>query len=617
MNKPFALAVRVSVFASAVCVCSWGGVFGNLQYAYFQESNVDPLRTSTKTTALQQYMLGYRGYVYSPRLFNYDVYGGFLLNSSRLERTGESGTSSSRLANYKINMDVLQGSKYPFSISAEKTNTPYDSVQTGGETHSDQSTNSYDIKGNLKLSGVNVNYGIKQTDGTTTGNIFDEKRSDRSYNLGLQKKLEKGSLSASLSSSSRSYSQLDERLRMSRSVSDNTRGVALSTDWSFSKALITGASASYNQNDFIGMKTISLSSFTKWTPSQKYNASLNLMGNQYSVGSGSAATNITAMVNSFYAVSKELTTNQNVQIFKLSSGGDGGSSTMAVLSSNAQYAKKLANDVGIMLGVDINIRSENSIQQSMTYTITPDENVTDEQSPIQKNSHGVQKTSLGYGVSASASKFFEKLMTSVSGGGGFRVASSGANEGSKSYNLSFSLTTTPTESFSYTLNTSYASDVSRFAFTDSGPSTKTSTIFTIDNSISYWKDIGSDGRLSLSGGVNQSTYKSTDSGSLTKMLPHANAFFNYKITRRLVFNTSATATQSKDIDMVSYGGTATLGYTLRQITVMGGASKNIQQGGTSKASNNIQQTDEQPAKNVYNSARYSQSMLFFRVTRKF
>lgn len=568
MKKWTAVWVIPLISSSYVSGIDWGsglsprGMYGSVEYGYTQEEAVDKYNTSSRNSFLQNYTLGKRGSIYSPNLMSYMVQGSLFVNDTGSKTNDITTDSSTKSINYRVNTDFIRGTKYPFSVFADQTTSPYSSVQPGSSLSYNQTTGRYGFSGSAELPYFNLRYSAETSDMKRDESFADETRNNKEYMVSIYKNFNSGTFSTVYTDTARDYFRNDRSFNSQQSWSDHSRNARMNGTWNVDKTLRITSALSYLDNSYLNMTNITGSANVNWRPSDRYTAGLDLSANSLK-GAGSGTDSLILGGNSFYQVTPEFSTTQNVSLYRIT--GNSMVQTMETVTVGGNYVKSLEDTLVLSAGVNGMFKGEqNSAASDMNRTM-PDRNT------------------YSYTLTGGASKMVESIRSRVSANLSYYDSISSTDENTKRISVNTMLNTTLQENLTYSLSGYFIKEESQYLQTltalDGNMTQRDTQVVTLDNALRYWQDIGLNGKVSLGGGVSYSASQYNQSQKVTRVFPHVDGSFSYRFFNSMFLNSTLSASQDSVNDLTNYSAYLGLNYTLRRVMMSFGTRYFTQTGG--------------------------------------
>jgi len=564
INKfPAAAAVSIyffpimNLFASEQ---STRGLYGSVEYGYTQEQLTDISNKTTQSGLSQNYTLGKRGSVYSPKLLSYLLQGSFFTNDTEGSSNGVAKESSLKSVNYRLNTNFIQVTKFPFSIYGEKTSTPYASVQSTSTISYNQLTDSYGINGAADLPYFKFRYSAIASNMKRDEISATETRDEKSYMADIYKDFDNGRLSATYNGSTRGYSRDSTDFLTKNEFNNQSNSIKVNGLWKAGKTLSIGSYVTYLNTSTASadMNSLTGNLNVAWNPTVNYAASMNVAASTLKAGESGVDT-LMVSGSSSYRVTPELSTTQNISINRVSS--DYTENTMELVTVGANYVKSLENDLVLSSNVNFMVKGEQNNAAS------------------DVNSTVVDKDAYSYTLGGGLSKRFESIGSTLSSNMSYYNSTSSLNEEENRINVNLLLSSMLWMNLTNSLSVYYLKEHGTyFAGQNFGFLVRDAQVRTVDNQLNYWQTVGYNGRLSIGGGVTYSVSQSGESDTITRIFPHLNGSFSYSFFNAVQFTSSAMVSQDSVSDLTNYSVNIGLNYRIRAILMSLGEHYYLQTG---------------------------------------
>lgn len=550
------VAVVVVLFSYKHLVASDGdygfltrGFFGNVEYGYSQEQTKSENNKEARDTLSQNYTLGKTGFLYSPKLVSYLVQGSLLMDDSQ----STSSQSSSESVNYRINTDIIRESKYPFTVYADKTTTPYSNIQVGSTLSYNEENNRYGISGTAKVPYVNFRYSATASDMQRDESSAYEMRDEKTVMGNVYQNYDHGAFSATYNANMREYSRDNFDLQTRQAFDDQSNDVRINGTWTPDKTLRFASNVSYVENTgtLYNLRNTTGNFETAWTPTDRYIAGLDVGASTMSAA-GSKYNTLMLNANSHYQVTPGLSATQNIALNR--SDGDSTKYTMEMATLGVNYHKSFEN--------------EWMINTSASVTGQKQQNETSAEMNSTSADAGINKEAYSYSLGQGVSKHFESIATTLSGDLSYYGMTSSLEEESQRMSANMLLSSNLWMNFYNTFSLYYIQDESLYyAGGEIGMLKRNTTVRTASNRLNYSRTVGYNGRLALGGGISYSVSQFNDEESVTRIYPNVNGNFSYLFFNALQFTSSVAASQDSVSDLTNYSANVGFNYRIRKITM--------------------------------------------------
>jgi len=535
------------------------GLYGKLEYVLMSDRIEDKYNSTERKSFIQNYKLGYENYIYSPYLLTYDIGTSFYIDdtTSTTKNKNSAGSvkseNSIKHTNYKAYLHFLKKSKYPFTIYKEKIDSPLWSTQADTATLITYKTDQQGIFGRLKLKYFDLDYEARETDIEKTESFAYETGKNRRYKVGISKQFDENkTLIFNYSHQTRDYYRTDRGLGYTDQWNDIIDNAMANFSWKMSKSMSMGSSVNYLKNSYFDLEDLSGTINFNYRPNEKLTASTSLMADKMKTKDG---TNnyINFNENTSYKVTKNLTTNQSLQIFNAS--GDTRNMTLASLTLGSNYTKKLSKSTVATFNASVTGRAERFGKDSNT-TIS-------------------DRNMFSYTLGSGITKNFEESRSSVSANISYYQLISTTSDSTRRVTLNTGYNKKFSDRLSYYLKMYATRDENVYTDSQGNRSDRTTNIISIDNALNYWTLVGYNGKLSSKAGLIYSA------GTFANRVnPYANAALTYMLRRNLMLKANARVSSDTGYDTVTYSGNADMIYRLRKVQIKVGTKVSTQTGGT-------------------------------------
>lgn len=554
---------------SSVWAGEWGsglstrGMYGSLEYGYTKDDASSSYSTSSRSSFVQNYTLGKRGSIYSPNLMSYLLQSSLFLNDTQGSTNDLANDSSSKNINYRINTEFIRGTKYPFSVFADRTTNPYSSIQPGSSLSFNQETGRYGFSGSAELPYFSLRYSAEASTMKRDEGYADETRNNKEYMVSIYKHFTDGTFSAVYNDTYRDYDRRDHDSNLTSSWADHIRNARMNGSWNVDKTLRIASALSYQDNSYLGTTNVNGSVNTNWRPSDRYSAGLDLSANTYK-GVDTRSDILTLGGNSYYQMTPEFSTTQNVMLSSIS--GNLMSQKAETLTVGGNYVKTLEDTLVVNASANIMLKGEQNSAASDINATLPD------------------RTSYAYTLTTGASKRIDAINSRVSANASYYDSVSSTNESTNRISANMMLNADLQENLTYTLSSYFTKEQNQYlqsyAISDSNMTQRDYQVLALDNMVRYWHNVGFSGKVSLGGGVSYTISQSNESEKVTRVFPHVESSFSYRFFNSLLLNSSLSASQDNVTDLTNYSAYLGFNYTLRKIIMSFGTRYFTQTGGT-------------------------------------
>ncbi len=543
--------VRVLIIGSSLAILSSTYIFaysntfrpkrlyGKLEYTFLQENS--DLTQMDSRSHIQRYELGYENYYYSPNLFKYDISGTLYFNHTTTStNNGEDFTRNLRNLNYKAYLDFIQGSKFPFTLFAEKLDVPFVSLLSTNTIYSNQSITKYGIHGSLNLFDHSVKYYASTQDTKNEYITTDEKRKDTFYSVKISRNMEHSYYGLSLSHSIRDYSRTALSTNGVSRWKDDSTEVRADYTWRPSKVLNVRTYLKYYDSGYFDLKTSTASLDVSWRPTRKYSSNFGVIAEN--IKDSNASTDyISIYGGGNYNITDHLSTSHYFTLFNL-------------------HSDNFKQNSG---SIKVGLAYRNKLGKYMTYYVEGDTEVKAERGANDKgDNYLLNKDSVAYNFGTGFSRKLNNINSTLNTNIRLYLYDSNIGEKINRYTLSSSILTRFSSSLVNSFSVNYSKVTRKYKYYKSvdNPSSDTE-ILTLTERVSYNKTLGINGKLNANIGIRYYISKSQNRAN-----PFADMNLNYLLWRNLVFKANARVTNDLYSGNTDYTAFMGLDYRIRQLT---------------------------------------------------
>ncbi|WP_187648002.1 hypothetical protein [Nitrosophilus labii] len=527
--------------------------YGKLSYTVMFDNTENSTNKTEKSSYIQNYELGYTSFIYSPYLLTYDLGFGLLIDNSKSTVTNENSSytveSDVKNINYRFYADIIKKSNYPFTIYKEKTESPVWNIQAGSSLLSTYNLDAQGIRGSIKNNIVNIGYAYRDSTSEQTTAFSYENQKRKKFLLTFNKEFEKNiNANLTLEHENRDYYKEDRGINYIDQWSDSYDSALANLSWKISDISNLTSYAKYLNNTYLQLESITAYINHTYSPNRKWRLNSSLLADSVS-SNGTKNNYLTLNLNNIYNFDNNISTRQNLQVFN--ARGDSADMTLTSLTLGASYQKSLTKDLIGTLSLDVTGRAEKYRDQNITLD---------------------DRNMLSYTLTAGLSKNFKEAKSSISSDLSFyQLISTGVDaiqriSANARYNKMFK------ENINF--NISLYSTLEKNEYLDNNQTQSVSkTYYGLNNSLSYWTNVGYRGKFSANLGFRYS------GGNYTKRTnPYANSEFLYTLRRDLIFRVLGKVTSDTVYGLTTYTSKAELVYKVRKVKVSVGSAYSAQTG---------------------------------------
>ncbi len=559
--------------------------YGRVEFGYlstkinYKKTLYKSPKETKKNSFIQEYKFGYENYIYSPRLFIYDLYSLIHLENGNTVTENYDRDFKIRNFNYRINADVIQGTRYPFTIYIEKRNYPFWNILENTTIYTDQEEFRFGIRGTYYNDYFTLRYDASQADTNIERDYKDESITDNLYNIFLERVVEHKQMNLKLSHRSRgtkskSWSEDTTLPDRKENWKDTTSEIRADYKWIPSdkfklRSYIQYLSSDYSGSRYGGSDNRALQRMiadvkVDWIANEKLSM-FGSISNSNNIDPNVDSNNFMLSEGLTYKLSENLTLNQDLSFFNIT--GENVNRNIASFGVGTRYNKRVSETFSYYVFGNISEKIETGNEDS-------DANST--LVLIQKDSN-----SFSYTAGTGLHKQFNFLSTSFNLGGSYYGLTSNTDEELSRISINGSLSSLIGTNLSFSTSANYSkSDDKRFVYSsDQNGTVLTSRKIEVLQSYSgfnYWNIIGINGNYNINIGVNY--IKDLE---YEKVNPFANINLTYVLWRNLIFTSKANVYQDTRNDYTNYLAFAGLELKIRKIKIsLNGEYAKYTDGGT-------------------------------------
>ena len=545
--------------------------YGRLEFGYLSTKikfGATPYKSPKKTeksSFIQEYKFGYENYLYSPRLFVYDLSSLIHLENGKTVTENYDRDFKIRNFNYRLNFDVIQGTKYPFTLYLEKRNYPFWNILENSTIYTNQEELRFGIRGSYLSDYFTLRYDASQADTDIQRDYQDETITDNIYNLFLERVVKDKQMNLKLShrgrgTKSHTWSENSSSTDRKEDWKDSTNEIRADYKWLPSDTFKLRSYLQYLSSDYSGsryggdnnrnLQRMIADIKADWIVNKKLNVYGGL-SNSNNIDPNIDSNNFVLSQGLTYQMTQQLSLNQDLSYFNIT--GDNINRNIASFGIGSRYNDRFSETFSYHFFANINEKIE---------TGNKNNDLNSTLSPTQQDNN-----SFSYTVGTGLNKQFNFLSTSFNLGTSYYNLTSSTDEALSRFTINSSLSLLLGTNLSYTASANYSkSNDKRFVYS----SEQNATVLT-DRKIevlqgfsgfNYWNVIGINGNYNINIGVNY--IKDLE---YEKVNPFANIGLTYVLWQNLVFTTKANVYQDSRNDYTNYLGFAGLELKVRKIKI--------------------------------------------------
>ena len=534
------------------------GAYGGIEFRYVDDFYETNNSVTSQKAFIQEYMLGYMGNLYSPRLLDYTLEGVLRFENIDDKTLGVKSTTKIDSQDYKVNLNFIKETKYPFTLYAQRTNRPYSTIYSQSINRYTQDLDKYGIMGSMKFDLFTVNYGASKNKRVQEDIATLQNRDTTSYNVSVRRNEKNYNIQVSYNHLKRITDQTYANNQTSTiNQTDDTADIKYG--WNISDTLTLSSGLRYLKSDYYRTKTTTADANLRWVPNKKYNGMVSMSasrsdqyGNAYDIGDAQLYSNQVDMVNinqNFnYNVTPQFVLTENMSYYNFSS--DASSGSIYSLRFGANYRKQLRENTRMQLSSSIDMRSSTNETSSTEYS----------------SYQSLDKESYRVNLGARLNQNLPSIGSTLSTGVTYYGMRTSLDETRDRYTINGSLFTRLFGEFTNHIDASYMDDESlSYLSSLDGLYARSITRLDIGEYIDYATRLGIRGRLSLKVGVR---YSEIDNDGLvvSRTTPRADMNLNYRFWQRLIFSAGAHVDKDLTYNYINYSANANISYKIRKVS---------------------------------------------------
>ena len=539
------------------------GLYGSLNYLYIQDDYTNSGRESSKENFTQEYKMGYKGNIYSPRLLDYSLEGVIRFETEELQRDEETSKQKTEGRDYKAYLNFIKDTKMPFTVYANKTQRPVNTVYSAYSTNYDYETSSEGITGSLNFEPYMVTYGATTT---KTVSEFSDRLQDSqttTYNSSFRYNKKNHNIQANYSHSILKNDQnyINDEITSINQVKDT---FVFSHDWRASDGLSIASTASYENDEYYVRETMDAGVNIGYRPKDAdYDTYLSLLGTtmEYGNSTGGEKYNFDSLnVNQGfnYRVTPSITISESAMLFVYDDASSSGSSSYVNLDATHTYATNIFTDVPFTLVSKVGVQKNDSTTKSAFDANSTTTKISSERYDLH--------------LTARAKKIFPTINSNLSVDSGYyhSLYSTKREEQRYNFGLYFLSKIFSIVNNNITARYSQTDTLSEPSLTASGVRSSSSTT-NIMESLDFHFRLGVKGRIGFKVGAEYINTK-TDNTSDSRVDPRAEMNMNYRLFNNWAFDASARISEA--YNTLEHSGNANLTFKAGKTTFLMGYQYN-------------------------------------------
>ncbi len=522
-------------------------IYGALEYTFLNEKT--NYLSSDITSHIQRYLLGYENYYYNPNLLIYDISGSLYFNSSSTTLSnGDIKDFDIKKFNYRAYFDVIQGSRYPFTIYLEKNDMPILSLLSLNNYISARDVYKYGVYGSVFYKKYTMLYSAYNQSMKSKSYNYVENRDDSDFYTKIYRSMDKVYYSLDLKYRVSDYTRNSFLSQYRRAWRDVYSSVGATLRWKPSKTLNTNSYIRFYKNDRFNLKSSTLASDIFWQPSIRYSGNLGFLAQSFNYGINKSDS-LSIYGTGSYKLTKNLTTTHGFTLFDIS--GDLYKQNSGSLKFGLTYSKSLSDTSNYYLSSNVELKAERG-SYNKEYDAALD--------------LVLNRDTILYNFGAGYTKHLRVINSSFSLNTQYNGYHSNIGEDMGTISVSSSLTTRFNQNFSFLLRGSYSRAIQTFKneLLQSDIDVDMEN-YIISQTINYNTMLGYNGRLNSNFGLSYSKSRASE-----RVYAIANLGFRYKILKGMLFRSEGRVRSDLLSDSIEYRTFLGLDYIIRQTTLTSG-----------------------------------------------
>jgi len=526
------------------------GFYGSIGFIYIYDIYNDGRSERKQNNFKQEYNLGYRGDIYSPKLLKYSL--STTIRYENIEDSVNGITNKNKIESYdyEAKLNFLSRTRIPFSLYAIKVQRPNTIFYENTKGESVYDNLSLGLSGQINLKMFKINYSASESKGTYEDIFSKDDRENRVYKTTFTKETDNHSIRLTYDSTD----QIIDRKSISYSSKSNIKNenVGLIYRAKISDFTRLNAQAYYRTNRYADnlwteneTQSILSNLNLSWNPKGKHTASISVSADSIKdenikLNTENSIENIQVSQSYGYRMSKNLNISQ--------------SSNYGIVFSDFYTMENINLSTGVNYTTKINANT--TINMSANGGFNSNSNDSDSNTSI------ADITSYTYRANAGVNQILPSIYSRVSIGFGYTGSINTLDETKKSYNIDFSMDTILYSIMKNQLSINYINDnMKSISNTVDTLISRTSSRITITDEIDYTTRIGIRGALKSKVSIQYLLAQTTDRGDIDKLMPRVDLLFKYRLGQKIRHTSKFNIYKELFYDTTSYNFGADLRFT--------------------------------------------------------
>lgn len=521
------------------------GMYGSLSLSYAEDIYAGSGSINSQAKVLQEYKLGYKGNIYSPKLLEYNLETIFRYEDVTNQISGNNTQSKIDSQDYKVSASFIKSTKMPFNLYYKTVDRPTSFIYGNTVSKYTQKLESKGISGSIDFGIFRFNYRSTYDDDIFETNTSVDYRVRKYSELSASKNENNYKITLK-------YNHLDQSTT-SEVVNVSSRVIAemydranLSYLWNISESLKLNANMSYYDSKYLLSESFALNANLAWSPKDNYSASIsanststkqyindiNEFGDNFQTQD--TTTSLGMNQNFSFSITENLNFTESLSYLEYGSVNNSGENSSINFGLNYRMNisdTSKANISGNISGRDTSLYAINASDGNKT--------TSDEQS-------------IAYSLQAGLSKQIE------SGDSRFRVTLRHSGSQSllnvnKNSMLNLNLTSSLWQIIHNNLAFTYSIDNSSYTNSNTLGENRNNEVsrISVSDSINYNTRLGIKGETLT---AISATYSLIDNNGIkiTRIVPKISLGINYRFWQRLMFKSSMGAYKDLSYDFLNY-----------------------------------------------------------------
>ncbi|MDO9266456.1 MAG: hypothetical protein Q7U00_05165 [Sulfurimonas sp.] len=542
------------------------GAYGSLGFTYIEDEYTVASEHTAKENFIQELKLGYGGNIYSPKLLEYVVEGILRYDTENYETDSFESKQKSVGQDYKVNLNFIKDTKFPFLIYANRYEKPINTVYSVYSTNYVYETSSEGASGSINFEPYSVTYGAAKTKTISEFDDMLQESQTTTYNTSFRYSENKHSFQASYIHSEMDNEQQyinDAQLAVSQ-IKDI---FSITDSWYATDDLRVYSNASYENDETYMSETIDADLSLYWSPKDaKYDGSLSVytsnMENADIFGGEKYVFNSININQAFnYKLTDTILLSENAMAYMYDATSVKGTNTYLNLYAMHNYATTWFENMPFTLTTRLGAQ-RNSSEYEMTINTanTP-------------TSSSVDRYNLD--LIARVKRELPSIKSTLSFGSGYYNSISSIDEEEQRYNFDLYLLSRLYGNVGNNITARYMQTSRTYISVLDNEETKNDySVASIMEALDFSFSFGARGKIRFLVGAEYISRRNddvTESG----LSPRIDANMNYRIFQRWTFD--ASARMSEMYNTIEHSGNANLNFRAGKTTFLMGYQYNKSQ----------------------------------------